>query len=99
MKIKVHTTEPITRTVSRSFDHKQVETDCGNGLVGKKWQATVESVDYTGRLEVYIDMKKLMDHYAKTAFNNKQLRFVRGPIEVRVVDRKEVPGTRKQEVR
>lgn len=99
MLIKVHTTDQIQETVKRIIDSTQIEETSANGCTWKKWQSTLEFTDYTGKLEVYVDMKKLIEHYAKTAFNNKRLRFVRGPIEVRVVGMKEVPDSRRQEVR
>lgn len=95
-KIKVHVTEPLRRSIRWVLEQHQVACDPPGAT---KWEATIESAEFTGRLEVYLDMAKLLDSYAQIAFQNRNRRFIRGPIEVRVVEMKEVEGTRKQEVR
>lgn len=98
-KLKVYTSETISQIVSETVERRQV---CGKDAFGFQFTKTicvVESAEFTGKIEVYLDLKKLMERCAGDAFRNKRRRSRRGPVEARVVDMKEVPGARTREER
>lgn len=79
----------ITLRVIRRF-----QEPCESPPGSTRYVSEVERVEVEGELEVFIDMDKLLNHYASEAFHNKQKRFVRGPLEVRVVNMKETSERR-----
>lgn len=98
-KIKIHTTTTLRRRVALSRERYQETGEHPNGVKYTSYKFRDETVELEGQLEIYVDMDKIVDHYAQVAFNNKKRRFVRGPIEVRVVNCAEVPGTRRTDTR
>jgi hypothetical protein len=88
MKVKVYTTDTIKRKVSRKI--KDTRDEQGH------WRQVYQTAEYQAQLEVYVDVDRLIKD-AIRAFQNKNRRFVRGPVEVRAVNLVEIPGTQHQE--
>lgn len=92
-KIKVHTIPAARSRVQVDIDTKTERVDHGTrGWTQRSFSKRTTAM-LTGDIEVYIDLTRL-EQYIGTAFRNKQRRFVRGPVEVRAVNLKEVEGTR-----
>lgn len=93
-KVKVHTTEKVRRRVIVRQERWRLLTPQKppHGVLTQNFDET-ETAELECTLEVYLDLEKLLT-YARKAMENSRQRFVRGPIEVRAVNVKEVPDTR-----
>jgi len=98
-KLHVHTVKNtkariIVDGTVKTWEERE-EHPSGGHCVSRR--STWLTAEYSADLEVYIDLDAIIQHYARVALRNKRKRFVRGPIEVRAVNVREVSKTRKEE--
>lgn len=89
----VHKTDTVKRRVALRSERWKEDYDTEHGY-GTRHYTEVESAEFTGRLEIYVDLDSLLAKYAQKAFQSTRKRSKCGPLEIRVVDLRELSGTR-----
>lgn len=89
----IHKTGTVLKRVAVRSERWKEEYETPHGH-GARHHIEIESAEFEGRREIYLDLDAILMRYAQKAFQNSRKRAKCGPLEIRVVDMRERPGTR-----